>query len=57
MQTENFSLNHINSPNLSMVEARIYIDKYFIPLDNGTHAVLKNGTYTIIETSVLEYLL
>ena len=57
-QTENFSLTKINDMNLTQVEgiasARAYIDKYFIPLDDGTHAILKNGKYQIVETSVLK---
>jgi hypothetical protein len=39
--------------NLSKSETRIYIDKFFIPLDNGTHAILKNGKYEIIDTPTL----
>ncbi len=48
---ENFNLANIQ--NLSPVDAKIYIDKYFIPLDNGSHAILKNGKYEIMDTTTL----
>ncbi len=48
---ENFKLENVD--NLSKSDAREYIDKYFIPLDNGTHAILKNGKYEIIDTPTL----
>ena len=54
MQNENFDLTKINDINLSVLDARTYIDKYFIPLDDGTHAILKNGVYKIVDTAVLK---
>ena len=40
---ENFNLDTIK--NLSLNEAKKYIDKYFIPLTDGNHGFYNNKTY------------
>ena len=49
---ENFDLNKIKT--LSPVEAKNYIDKYFIPLTNGDHAFYINGKYEIMDDAVIK---
>ncbi len=49
---ENFDLNKIKT--LSPVEAKTYIDKYFIPLTNGDHAFYINGRYEIMDDAVIK---
>lgn len=49
---ENFDLNKIK--NLSFNEAKLYIDKYFIPLTNGEHAFYINGRYEIMDDAVIK---
>ena len=49
---ENFDLNKIK--NLSFVEAKTYIDKYFIPLANGDHAFYINGQYEIFDDAIIK---
>ena len=49
---ENFKLSNLE--NMSKNQCREYIDKYFIPLDNGTHAMYKNGAYEIMETQTIK---
>jgi len=52
MQTENFSLSL--AKNMSFTDAKIYISKYFTPLYNGSHALLKDGKYEIIDDLILK---
>jgi hypothetical protein len=47
----NFCLNHIKT--LSPIDARRYIDEYFIPLTSGDHAFYINGKYEIYDDSVV----
>ena len=50
---QNFNINtHIRDVNTQT--AKTNIDKYFIPLTNGTHAILRNGTYQVIDKQVLK---
>ena len=44
---ENFDLNKIK--NLSLNEAKLYVDKYFIPLTNGDHAFYINSKYEMYD--------
>lgn len=52
MQTENFDLNKVKT--LSQNEARQYVDKFFIPLTDGNHALLVNGKYEIYDDAVIK---
>jgi hypothetical protein len=48
----NFSLDHIKNFSLNQQQdAKDYIKQYFVPLSNGTHAMLINGKYEIKEDS------
>ena len=48
----NFSLDHIKNFSLNQQQdAKDYIKRYFVPLSNGTHAMLINGKYEIKEDS------
>ena len=49
---ETFKLSNLE--NMSKNQCREYIDKYFIPLDNGTHAMYKNGAYEIMDTQTIK---
>ena len=49
---ENFDLNKIK--NLSLNEAKLYVDKYFIPLTNGDHAFYINSKYEIYDESIIK---
>jgi hypothetical protein len=49
---ENFDLNKIKT--LSPIEAKNYIDKYFIPLTNGDHAFYINSKYEIMDDAVIK---
>lgn len=49
---ENFDLNKIK--NLSFTDAKLYIDKYFLPLTNGDHAFFINGKYEIMEDVIIK---
>lgn len=51
MNTETFSLATVIELNKS--DAKKYIDKFFIPLDNGLHAFYRNGKYTIVDKKLL----
>ena len=42
---ENFNLDTVK--NLSQVEAKAYVTKFFVPLTDGNHAMLKDGKYVI----------
>ena len=42
---ENFNLDKVK--NLSQVDAKTYITKYFIPLTDGNHAMLEDGVYVV----------
>ena len=51
--TTAFSLEHLET--LHNDSAKTYITKYFIPLTNGTHAVLQhNNTYELMEHAVVK---
>lgn len=51
---EKFDLEKIKAlAENSKVEARQYLDKYFIPLTDGTHAMFNGVSYDILETPVL----
>jgi phage/plasmid-associated DNA primase len=52
MNIENFDLNKIKT--LSPIEAKQYIDKYFIPLTNGDHAFYVNGKYEIMDDAIIK---
>ena len=52
MNQLNFSLDTIS--NLSQQEAKQYLIKYIVPLTNGSHAMLKNGKYEIIEDQIIK---
>jgi len=45
MKESNFNLSKIKT--LSPIDAKAYITKYFIPLDNGNHAMFVDGVYKI----------
>lgn len=49
--TENFCLDKVKT--LSPTEAKQYVDKFFIPLTDGNHALLVNGKYDIYDESVI----
>ena len=51
-QQPNFNLDYIRtcSPN----DAKAYIDRYFIPLTDGRHAVYSNGTYSLLDQYVVK---
>lgn len=49
--TENFCLDKVKT--LSPSEAKQYVDKFFIPLTDGNHALLVNGKYEIYDESVI----
>ena len=46
---ENFNLEKINT--LCLNDQKEYLKKYFVPLANGQHAVLSNGSYEIQDES------
>jgi len=48
----NFCLNHIKD--LSLNDARRYIDSYFIPLTTGDHAFYTDGKYEIYKHAVIK---
>ena len=52
MESQNFELNKIKT--LSPNDAKAYIDKYFIILDDRTHAFFKDGKYTIYDDSIIK---
>ena len=52
MNFENFDLSKIK--NLSPIEAKAYIDKYFVPLSTGDHAFLENGKYIIKDDAIVK---
>lgn len=52
MNTENFDLNKIKT--LSPNDAKLYIDKFFIPLSNGDHAYFENGKYVIKDDGIIK---
>jgi hypothetical protein len=47
-----FNLKHIET--LSKSDAKEYITNFFIPLTNGNHAFLNNGTYEILDELVIK---
>ena len=50
-----FDLKYINSNSLSFDEAKEYLLKYFIVLNNGGHAMLrKDGTYNIMTKKIID---
>ena len=51
-QMDNFNLSRIKT--LSPNDSKVYITKYFVPLDNGNHAMLIDGKYFIKEDSELK---
>ena len=51
--TENFDFDFIKNLN-RLEEAKAYLTKYFIPLDNGDIAVLKNGKYEIQDYAIVK---
>lgn len=51
MSIENFDLNKIHT--LSPIEARKYINQYFIPLTNGEHVFYNNSKYEIVDDKVI----
>jgi hypothetical protein len=48
----NFDLTKVK--NFSLKKAKLYIDKYFIPLTDGNHAFYVNGKYEIYEDAVIK---
>ncbi len=52
METQNFDLNKVKT--LSPMDAKLYVDKYFIPLTDGNHALYVNGKYEILEDTVVK---
>ena len=52
MKEANFNLSKIKT--LSPLDAKSYITKYFIPLDNGNHAMLIDGVYKIKDDQELK---
>lgn len=48
----NFDLNKVKT--LSPADAKKYIDDYFIPLTDGTHAFYVNGSYEIYDTTIIK---
>ena len=49
-----FDLKHINKKSLSFDDAKEYLLKYFIVLNNGDHAMLrKDGTYNIMNKMII----
>ena len=51
-ETENFDLNKIKT--LSPIEAKQYVDKYLIPLTDGSHAELTDGEYDIKDDAIIK---
>ena len=51
-EIENFDLDKVKS--LSQIEAKQYVDKYLIPLTDGSHAELFDGEYQIIDDAVIK---
>jgi hypothetical protein len=49
---DNFSLDTVKA--LSQNDALEYVKKYFIPLDNGNHAMRINGKFEVVETKVIK---
>ena len=49
---ENFCLDRIK--NLSQIEAKEYLTKYFIPLTDGNHAFYINGKFQIYDSKVIK---
>ena len=52
---KNFSLEKIET--LSKQDAKTYIDKFFIPLEDGNHAQLIDNKYIIIDDAILKRVL
>lgn len=49
---ENFDLAEIK--NLSWENAKLYVTKYFVPLTNGSHAMLVDGEYQIVDDAIIK---
>jgi hypothetical protein len=49
---ENFDLNKVKQ--LSPIMLKEYVDKYFIPLTDGNHALYVNGKYEIYDDTVIK---
>jgi hypothetical protein len=49
---ENFNLKFIKTLNYN--DAKQYLTKYFIPLNDGTHAFYQDGKYQILKLSVIK---
>src|ERR1700722_9482709 len=52
MQTENFDLDKVKT--LSPLDAKQYVDKYFVPLTYGNHALCVNGKYEVYDDAVVK---
>lgn len=52
MNTEKFSFETLNGLNYN--DQKNYINKFFIPLTNGSHCLLENGKYTIVADDVMK---
>ena len=49
---ENFNLKFIKT--LNYTDAKQYLTKYFIPLNDGTHSFFQDGKYKILKSSVIK---
>jgi hypothetical protein len=52
--TQNFSFKLINPAHKTLSECRSYLKEYFVPLLDGSHAVLENGKYVIKDQQTLK---
>ena len=48
---QSFSFDQLDS--LNFTDQKIYLTNYFVPLSNGSHCMLKDGTYEMITDEVL----
>lgn len=50
--TENFDLNTIKA--MCAIDAKAYLRKYFVPLNDGNHAFFENGKFTIKDAKTIK---
>ena len=51
MQNNTFSFEQLES--LNIADQKAYLTTFFIPLSNGSHCMLKDGTYELISDEVI----
>ena len=54
MNFENFDFKKFDTLNIN--EQKAYFTKYFIPLSNGSHCMLKDGQYDIVSDDIINKL-